>query len=1025
MKKTIKSYLAISLSLLLLLTVFCAIPVTSIAEGITYANSFTVNTPYSLTDLDGNTGTVKLDKSVAIINGCTGVDENRIIYNGFYGAEPSGALQSYTIQTADGASGASGEVVYYSEAAISDIRFDMAYSTNADFWLAYAPEFYASCDGETWEKVNTEQVLEGVILGNENFPELYSQIYDKYTFAENDDIHYVKIVSKTKNTNTFTAAVNRIYAIDYNVYTRVPAYTNSFTVNEPYSLTDLAGNANTVALNKPMGLACSGVDAGRIDSGTFVAGSSYAISDLENTTGASGEVTYYSEDIIKDVRFDTAYSLDENWLAKPMEFYASSDGVTYKKLATERTLEGVNIGYAHYPTLYSQIYDAYSFNKSDNIHYVKVVAQTNSPNVVSKATNRIYAVDYSCFTTQAVADSGYTFELDLENPIKTLDSTQAEANYKMVPASYDDGTACYHLKDTNNAFVFDGYAVYELPVNTTLADFEFKARSCNADWGIWNMEVSSDGEAWNSVNLTYVSGVNNAEPYHVVKSGEVKAADAVKYVRFRYQMNNNNSASRFLPIFYFKFNTNKADYTAPTVEDSYANSWGGYAGADNGAGSASLSSTEVPFVAEYASANAGNVKSIWSKQFTNSASDTIDFFCRSGMKNSGNVAGEYLALYFANGSDAITSYNVRAAIYSSITDTKRQIRIYGTTTAINSENATSSDVKWVELNYNTFATGYKYSTLTEINDFYGTLSAELGIKAIKVKIINTYTYNDTVGWFGINSVKFNTARDEAETLISAGSDKMSADNAEVLTWLWENDETARNSDFAKTVIAAEYANAIGKDVAMDALVPDYTTTALSVGSTQSMRYRFELGELRWAIAKSELNPTVTFGVLHVGVNATKDQMLTLVDNEDYYTEITLDGTTEYTDSAELSVTVDRTRANIGQRDTFLPYVKVTVDGETYTYYANDVAKQSPVGWMKKAVQNIGGSAIEQNYVDTIASLQSTEAYSEINLAQVMEDIAATSNQTGVLAVMESAKTGFGTQENYYTLMKALFDIVSE
>ena len=245
MKKTIKKTLALLVSATLLLTVFCAALPTVSADGeITYTKSFKVNVPYSLTDVNGNASTVKFDVAMDIGNATVGqdlTDHKRIWWDAFIGdaygytdkttdpwtyPDTSIPLAAYTIKNTAGTKdlqnyvkGADGAIVYSFKDAVKEIRFDTSYSTNANFDYASPLEFYASSDGVTYHKLTTVRTLAGTQFTRTGFTEMNSQIFDECSFAEAEDIHYIKIVSNVnENSDYFSGGVNRIYAIDYNIY---------------------------------------------------------------------------------------------------------------------------------------------------------------------------------------------------------------------------------------------------------------------------------------------------------------------------------------------------------------------------------------------------------------------------------------------------------------------------------------------------------------------------------------------------------------------------------------------------------------------------------------------------------------------------------------------------------------------------------------------------------------------------------------------------------------------------------------
>lgn len=319
-----------------------------------------------------------------------------------------------------------------------------------------------------------------------------------------------------------------------------------------------------------------------------------------------------------------------------------------------------------------------------------------------------------------------------------------------------------------------------------------------------------------------------------------------------------------------------------------------------------------------------------------------------------------------------------------------------------------------------------------MTELYGNIGAAAGVSALKVVLYTPDTLvkaeaakgEDAYLYcaYGLNSVSFNTVSDDTAAAVTAG--KATPDNADAVLG-YVKGLTSPTADQVSLALAAAYAKAANKTVAAGALTPSYTTTTMSVGNTQTLRYRFEAKELLYAAKAAALpGAEYTFGVLYVGRNATRDQMLTLEGNANYSAEVAVDASTVYAGNGELSVNITRGRADVGHRDTLLPYLKVTVGGNTYTYYADEVTKQSPVGWMKKAMQNVSGSGIETAYNAKVEELAQSEAYKDItDFSGMLTSIAATANQTAALEVMNNARSGFGTQENYYALMKALFAVV--
>lgn len=397
-------------------------------KEVTYSGSIDVSNPYSVTDLSGSNADIKLGIADNIPDVNPGVHNLRRIWWGTFVGDPSGwsdgdkkpdtsiPLVGYTLQTADGTDGSSGEIIYRFPTGVKDIRFDTAYSVTNNDGYAKPLEFYASCDGINFFKFNPERKTVGVKFERVGLTDMYPQIYDEYTFPEIADILFVKIVSELKEDHYFAKGVNRIYAIDYNIYEKEITYKKSLDVSTPYSVT--AANGNTAAVKLAIAADLNSAAPGKADgirvfydNGDFIGNpnwitdspikvAGYNIQIADGTAGASGEAVYYSPSVIKDIRFDTSYSVNSDyWCAKPLEFYASADGINFRRIVTERDAVGIEFTRDVCSGMYSQIYDTYTFTETDNIHYVKIVSAIKAENNdFTKQINRIYAIDFNDYT---------------------------------------------------------------------------------------------------------------------------------------------------------------------------------------------------------------------------------------------------------------------------------------------------------------------------------------------------------------------------------------------------------------------------------------------------------------------------------------------------------------------------------------------------------------------------------------------------------------------------------------------------
>ena len=598
MKKLFNHIISISVSIIMLLSAFnVVLPIISFAEETVYSGSFALNETYSLTDLNGNSENVKLDYSEGMISMAVSpavTNDGRLFGTDFYYGY-SWTDKSYTIVNESG-KGTSGEVAYYSKKAISDIRFDTSYSVNNNFWLAKPLEFYASSDGITYNKIETIRNIEGVSFTNPNFTGVNSKIYDTYTFLETDDIHYVKVVSTINADNNFAKAVNRIFNINYNTYTKQTDYSKDFDIKNPYSVTDLSGNSQTVTFGGTEGMVSMAVspavtDDGRLFGTDYYYG--YSWTDESYTVvnssgnGVSGEVTYYSPSVIRDIRFDTSYSVDNNyWMAKPLEFYASSDGVTYNKIETERDIVGHTFTNPNFTGVNSKIYDTYTFAETDNVHYIKVVSTINADNYFAKAVNRIYGIEYNTYNNEGipVVPSRYENEVlitpdnediviecedgvVLDSPKRINGGWGAYDIYTFIKGDIDKNVGA---KPEN---VADGSIIIETYNDKPITDWSFGG-ICGPDssWaGEFKIYASSNGENWREVEFTAKKGdayIAAWGAYEYEYSGSFLPTENCKFLK----ITTNSGSFAFIPAYrYLLYSTDGYDPNNIPPADSYIN----------------------------------------------------------------------------------------------------------------------------------------------------------------------------------------------------------------------------------------------------------------------------------------------------------------------------------------------------------------------------------------------------------------------------------------------------------------------
>ncbi len=105
-------------------------------------------------------------------------------------------------------------------------------------------------------------------------------------------------------------------------------------------------------------------------------------------------------------------------IAKPLEFYASSDGANYKIIHTECNTVGTEFTRDACNGMYSQIYDEYTFLESEDIHFVKIVSTIhNTTNDFAKQINRVYAINYNAYSgySEILGDANNDFTVDVRD----------------------------------------------------------------------------------------------------------------------------------------------------------------------------------------------------------------------------------------------------------------------------------------------------------------------------------------------------------------------------------------------------------------------------------------------------------------------------------------------------------------------------------------------------------------------------------------------------------------------------------
>ena len=451
-------------------------------DNISYARNLGVTDYYSLTDADGESSTVKFAPADYLEFAAVGLADNIRLFGDNGDLADYGTDKAYTIhKTADDTKGSSGEIVYRFPEVVKNIKFDTSYSTDADFSYASPLEFYASSDGVNYRKLTTERDKVGVELTRDVFHGMNSQIYDTYSFLPTDDIRFIKIVSNINEASEwFTAGVNRIYAIDYNVFEKTVNYIESVDVLNDATVTDLSGESSTVEFGIATDLdsVVAGTDHKRIWFGALI-GDAYGYTDkttdpwtypdtsiplaaytIKNTAGtkdlqnyvkgADGAIVYSFKDAVKEIRFDTSYSTNANFdYASPLEFYASSDGVTYHKLTTVRTLAGTQFTRTGFTEMNSQIFDECSFAEAEDIHYIKIVSNVNeNSDYFSGGVNRIYAIDYNIYVDYSLITSG---DANGDGNVDILDLVHEKAHL----ADNTKVLKSFYAADFNRDLIFD------------------------------------------------------------------------------------------------------------------------------------------------------------------------------------------------------------------------------------------------------------------------------------------------------------------------------------------------------------------------------------------------------------------------------------------------------------------------------------------------------------------------------------------------------------------------------------------
>lgn len=575
--------IALSVAVAVLFTSFITItPLISVAEEVTYNNSFTVNIPYSLTDLNGDASTVKMDVAANLDSAVSGTDHKRIWWGTFVGnptgwseggilADTTIPLIGYNIQTADGTNGSSGIVTYYSRFAIKNIRFDTSYSDDADYWISKPFSFYASSDGVNFTKISTTCEKVGQDFTRDVCNGMNSQIYDTATFEEADQIHYVRIVSELKGTNPFSKQINRIYGIDYDTYRKTVTYKHKINPRSYYSISGEV--EENVQLKREDAIVNTSIPAG------------WCLMNDEGTTVVDGEVVYDSLVPFKDVRFDTSYQIDSDdygyWWAKPLEFYASSDGATYNKVETER-ITGDSALSNNFPNAYAHIYDEVSFTEAEDIHFLKIKIDTDS--TTNPYLPRIFAVDYTSYadSDNVTSVTRYQKEVNITPDSEDITIDCAEGVVLDSPKRFNGGWGPYHMytfhkgainsesKPENNA---EGSVIIKSFNDKPITDWEFGG-ICgpNPAWsGDFSFYGSDDGKEWRRIENVSTRGnayIESWEAYEYKYSGSLSAEYGLKYIKITASTGNFS----FLPAHrYLLYSTEGYDSVNFQPAESYVN----------------------------------------------------------------------------------------------------------------------------------------------------------------------------------------------------------------------------------------------------------------------------------------------------------------------------------------------------------------------------------------------------------------------------------------------------------------------
>lgn len=567
----------------LLLSVFVpVIPTASLNEKTTYSNSFTVNIPYSLTDLDGKSENVKLGVADNLASAVPGTDHRRIWWDTFVGdptgwseggipADTSIPLVGYNIQKADGSNASSGEITYYSRFALKDVRFDTSYSVSEDYWIAKPLEFYSSSDGITFKKITTVRDTAGVKFTRDVCDGMYSQIYDTCSFAESEDIHYIRIVSVIKSDNVFGKAINRIYGIDYNTFRKTVDYSHRISPESYYSV---SGNLGENARLKHVGA---------VPNSSIPVG--WCLTNAGGNAAADGEIVYDSLAAFKEVRFDSSYqTVSDGYAASPiesLEFYASSDGVTYGKLDTER-ITGDSALNPNLPDAYAHIYDEAGFKESEDIHYLKIRVKTNPNN--NFYLPRIFGIDYTSYGDGGDINipSKYQKEVIITPDSEDIALECQDGVVLDSPKRFNGGWGPYHIytfyrgqiadsaKPENNA---DGSVIIKSGNNKPITDWSFGG-VCgpNRMWsGSFSFFASSDGRNWRRIEDISEMGAAYIEgwgAYEYEYRGRLSPEYNLRYIK----ITANSGEFAFLPAYrYFLYSTEGFDPDNLKPAESYTN----------------------------------------------------------------------------------------------------------------------------------------------------------------------------------------------------------------------------------------------------------------------------------------------------------------------------------------------------------------------------------------------------------------------------------------------------------------------